>query len=104
MVSGERGDAGRAEEVRGRALRGVERQLGGQPARKNGPVGLEPPMQMPAAVAELTQLLGRLGRLPPVLVSPIGSLGRIRPRLPPAPRCQRPWPAPTPKDQFGLAL
>ena len=57
---------------------------------------------MPAAVAELAQLLVCLGRLPPVLLSPIGSLGRISPRLPPAPRRQRPSPAP--KEQFGLAL
>ena len=84
-----------------RGLRGVERELSGQPAREDVVVALQPRVQMPAAVAELAQLLVRLSR-PPVLLSPVGSLDRVNPRLPPAPRRQRPPPAP--KQQLGLAL
>ena len=99
---GERRDAGRAEDVVDRALRGVERELCSQPAREDVLVALEPRIQAAAAVAELAQLLVCSSRPPPVLLGPIGSLGRIGPRLPPAPRRQRPPPAP--KQQLGLAL
>ena len=56
---------------------------------------------MTAAVAELAQLLVCLSRPPPVLLGSIGSLGRIGPRLPPAPRRERPSPASN--EQFDLA-
>ncbi|HWJ50191.1 MAG TPA: hypothetical protein VNR42_04165, partial [Solirubrobacteraceae bacterium] len=72
-----------------RGLRGVERELSGQPAREDVLVALEPRVQMPAAVAELAQPLVRLSR-PPVLLSPVGSLDRVN-----APAAGAEAPAPT---------
>ena len=85
-----------------RALHGVERELCGHPAREDGLVALEPREQMPAAVAELAQLLVGSSRPPTMLLGPINSLGRVGTRLPPAPRRQRPPLAA--KQQLGLAL
>jgi hypothetical protein len=84
------------------ALRGVEGELCGQPAREGVLVALERLVAVAAGVAEFAQLLVCLSRPPPVLVRPIGWLGRIEPRLPPAPRRQRPSPAS--KKHFRLAL
>jgi hypothetical protein len=79
----ERSDPGRAEEVVGGALRGIKGLLCGQPARQDFPVALEPWVQMPAAVAELAQLLVCLSCPPPVLLGPIGPISGICPRLRP---------------------
>jgi hypothetical protein len=54
---GERRDPRRAENVVDRALRGVEHELCGHPAREDVLVALEPRIQVPTAVAELAQLL-----------------------------------------------
>src|SRR5437764_1171568 len=73
---GERCDPGRAEDVVDRALRGVERELCGHPAREDVLVALEPRVQVPTAVAELAQLLVCLSCQPSMLLGPIGSLAR----------------------------